>query len=85
MDKQMFYRLLGLMGLVLWLATTAYFGWKIHPSSGVDNMLSTVGAIMAGWGIFGDLSSNLTFTKETNLKTNTVNIVQEPKQDKDAA
>lgn len=74
MSKQTFYRNLVVVGFAIWFFDTAVFGWKLRPTSGVDNMFSTLGMIVVAWGILGDLSSNLTFTKSTNIKSHTVNI-----------
>ena len=74
MSKQIFYRNLVVLGFAVWFTTTAIFGWQIEPKSGVDNMFSTLGTILVGWGILGDLGSNLTFTKATNVKAHRVNI-----------
>ncbi|HJQ07971.1 MAG TPA: hypothetical protein VJ836_00655 [Candidatus Saccharimonadales bacterium] len=74
MKNRLFYRKMVFVGLVIWFATTAYFGWKLKPVSGVDGMLSSLGIILVGWGVLGDVVNNLTIIKRSQTIINTKNV-----------
>lgn len=62
-QKKRFYRWLAILGIVLWFAETAYFGFNDKPENGLEGALDALSFIMIGWGIVGDLLSNLKITK----------------------
>lgn len=62
-SKKRFYRWLVFIGFAIWLAETAYFGFNDKPENAIEGALDFATAIMIGWGIFGDLTSNLKISK----------------------
>jgi hypothetical protein len=68
------------IGLVVWLAETAAFGWNRTPHSYAEARWDGLGVIIILWGVIGDVLSNVEFHKnyykykETNIKTKTVSI-----------
>lgn len=77
MKNSTYYRLLVLVGIILWLAETAYFGWNDRPQSNAEKFLDTLSWIFIIWGMLGDISSNLTIKKDTNINAETVNVMRE--------
>jgi len=76
-DKKNFYKLMVIAGFILWFAETAYFGFNKTPVNGIEGTLDTAAFLWMGWGIMGDISSNLTFRKVNNFyaeKTEVNNI-----------
>lgn len=74
------YFIILLIGLLLWIAETAYFGFNKTPESGVEGFLDTLAFLLMGYGLIGDLIQNVEIHKnyykykETNIKTKTVNV-----------
>lgn len=73
-QKKRFYRWLAILGIVLWLAETAYFGFNDKPENGLEAALDFITAVMIFWGIIGDLLSNLKITKHeyNNYRANKI-------------
>lgn len=74
------YFLILVIGFVLWIAETAYFGFNDKPESGVEAFLDIVSFGMIFYGLIGDLLTNVEIHKnyyrykETNIKTRSVEI-----------
>lgn len=74
------YFLILVLGFIIWVAETAYFGFNAKPESGVEAFLDLVSGAMMIYGIIGDLLSNVEIHKnyykykETNIKTRSVEI-----------
>ena len=74
------YFIILLIGFTLWVVETIAFGFNAKPESGLEGFLDTVAFLLMGYGIFGDLLTNVEIHKnyyrykETNIKTRSVNI-----------
>lgn len=74
------YFIILLIGFTLWVVETVAFGFNAKPESGLEGFLDTVAFLLMGYGIFGDLLTNVEIHKnyyrykETNIKTRSVNI-----------
>lgn len=79
------YNKIFLIGFILWIAETAFFGFNSKPENGLESFLDTVSVILMAWGIIGDILSNVTIIKKSYHRSNTtVNgvkkfIVENPK------
>lgn len=73
-----FYRSLVLVGLIFWIAETAYFGWNKTPQSPQEQIADYISIIMVFWGIVGDITRNVHIQKfnttHNNINTKTVEI-----------
>ena len=69
-----FYKIAVIVGLILWIAETAYFGWNRTPGSPIEGVLDVVSFLLMFWGTLGDIATNLTIKKETTIKANTVTV-----------
>lgn len=78
------YLTLVVVGLVLWLAETAYFGFNNEPENGLEAALDFITAVMIGWGIIGDLLTNVRIVKHEHYITNTkkLNYIDQRKNGK---
>lgn len=65
------YNKIFLIGFILWIAETAYFGFNAKPENGLESFLDTVSIILMAWGIIGDILSNVTIIKKTYARSNT--------------
>lgn len=65
------YTALVLIGLALWLAETAYFGWNDRPENGIEGALDIVSAVLIIWGVIGDITTNMKVVKHYHNITNT--------------
>src|SRR5690242_16500526 len=54
-DRKTYYVLLTFIGLALWIAETAYFGFHDKPQSGIEKMLDTISWVFILWGIIGNI------------------------------
>lgn len=67
------------IGLAVWLAETAAFGWNWHPQSYAEARWDGLGIVIILWGIIGDIFSGLEIHKHyndnstTNITTDKVN------------
>lgn len=72
------YMIIIIVGVVLWISETAYFGWNAKPESAGESVLDFIAGVMIGWGIIGDLISNVTIIKRystvNNINTKTVEL-----------
>lgn len=68
------YKWLVLTGLVVWVVSTAYFGWNATPQSGQEGVLDTVSWVAIIWGVIGDVTSNLSITKKTIINTENIDL-----------
>lgn len=68
------YFIILVLGFVLWLAETAYFGFNRTPENGMEATLDVATALMMIYGVIGDLSRNVRITKSyNNVTTNHIN------------
>lgn len=58
-----FHRILALLGLIIWVSETVYFGFNDTPINGWEKTLDFVSMIFIIWGIFGDVLSGITIVK----------------------
>lgn len=72
--KNQKYTIIGIIGLLLWLGETWYFGWNKTPKSVAEQMFDSISVILMSWGIIGDLLRNIKFVKEVNISTNEVKL-----------
>ena len=74
------YFIILVVGFVIWVAETAYFGFNKTPESGAEAFLDLVSAAMIIYGIIGDLTTNLRIHKHyhnistTNVHTKKVEV-----------
>lgn len=74
------YFIILLVGFTLWVVETIAFGFNAKPESGLEGFLDTVAFLLMGYGLIGDLLTNVEIHKnyyrykETNIKTRSVNI-----------
>lgn len=74
------YFIILVLGFVLWVAETAYFGFNKTPQSGAEGLADTATALMMIYGVIGDLLRNTEIHKnyykykETNISTKKVEI-----------
>lgn len=57
------YFIILVLGFVLWLAETAYFGFNDKPENGLEATLDVATLLMIVYGVIGDLSRNVRITK----------------------
>lgn len=57
------YFIILILGTVLWLAETAYFGFNAKPENGIEATLDTLALFMIIYGFVGDLLRNVRVTK----------------------
>lgn len=78
--KNYSYKIIFFLGLILWIAETALFGWNDKPVNDYERILDTLSWIFILWGILGDLLSNLKIEKNetNNINTKNVNINGKP-------
>lgn len=73
---------IALIGIALWLAESAYFGWNEKPSGTPEKYLDLLSGVLIVWGIVGDVLRGVTFVKRNttvnNINTKTVKVI-EPK------
>lgn len=67
-----------IIGFVLWIAETAYFGWNEKAQSSPERILDTVAFVLMAWGIVGDILKNVTIEKRTNIHTKNVLLNGKP-------
>lgn len=74
MKKITFHRALVIIGLLLWIAETAYFGWNKTPVNGIERMADTIAWLFILWGLFGDITSNIKIEKSENVSITTPKV-----------
>lgn len=57
-DKKVIYKLLAVLGVILWIAETAYFGFNDKPTTGAEKALDFLALYMIVWGAVGDVFVN---------------------------
>lgn len=57
------YFIILVLGFVLWLAETAYFGFNDKPENGIEATLDAATFLMMAYGLIGDLLRNVRITK----------------------
>lgn len=57
------YFIILILGTVLWVAETAYFGFNAKAESGAEAALDTLAFGMIAYGLIGDLMRNVRVTK----------------------
>lgn len=67
------YFIILVLGFVLWLAETAYFGFNDKPANGLEATLDVATLLMMGYGFIGDLLRNVRITKSYHT-VNTTHI-----------
>lgn len=73
--KKYFYKLLIGIGVVAWIAETAYFGWNKTPINAQEQMADIISQLLIFWGFIGDISQNLTINKPTHNNINTKSVI----------
>jgi uncharacterized membrane protein len=64
-----------IIGFIIWFAETAYFGFNAKPESATESFFDFLSAFIIGWGVIGDILSNVTIIKKTfNTFNETHNI-----------
>ena len=71
MRNKTFYRLLVLLGFIVWFSETAYFGFNAVPHSNAEKMLDIISQIAIVWGVIGDVLNGLKISKHEHNITNT--------------
>lgn len=61
--KISFHRTLVLLGLIIWISETVYFGFNDTPQSGWEKILDFVSFLMIIWGVIGDVLSGISVNK----------------------
>lgn len=64
------YFIILMLGFLLWIAETAYFGFNKTPQSGAEGLADAATALMMIYGVIGDLSRNVRITKSYHNVTN---------------
>lgn len=77
-----FYRWLAILGIALWFAETAYFGFNKTPGSGLEGALDFLSGVMIFWGIIGDLLTNVRITKTDIVNTRKMNYIDQREKGK---
>lgn len=68
------YFIILILGTVLWLAETAYFGFNDKPENGAEAALDILSFGMIFYGLIGDLLRNVRITKHYHsITTNRIN------------
>lgn len=71
------------IGFVIWIAETAYFGFNDNPENGMEAFLDVVSFGMIFYGLIGDLLTNVRIQKHyhntTNINTKKVQFQDEAK------
>lgn len=57
------YLIIAIIGLIVWFAETAYFGFNKNAQSGVEATFDMLAIILMGYGFIGDLLTNLQIHK----------------------
>lgn len=65
------YTKIVIIGFVLWISETAYFGFNATPENAIESTLDFISGVLIAWGILGDLLSNVTIVKKTYSRSNT--------------
>lgn len=77
------YFIILVIGFVLWVVETAYFGFNDKPENGVEAFLDAVSFLMIAYGLIGDLLTNVRIQKHyhntTNINTKKVQFQDEAK------
>lgn len=74
------YFIILVIGFLIWIAETAYFGFNKEPENGLEAFLDLVSGTMMIYGIIGDLLRNVRITKNyhnihtTNIRTKVVEV-----------
>jgi hypothetical protein len=74
------YFIILVIGFILWIGETAYFGFNKEPESNLEAFLDFVSGAMMIYGLIGDLLRNVRITKNyhnvntTNIKTKNVEV-----------
>lgn len=63
------YKLMVLVGLILWIGETAVFGFNQHAQSNLEAILDVISTVLIVWGILGDIFSGITIVKVDKRKT----------------
>lgn len=58
------YIIIIIIGVILWISETAFFGWNDKPESAAESLLDFISGVLIFWGIIGDLFSNVTIIKK---------------------
>jgi len=57
------YKTMAIIGMILWLTESWYFGWNIEAVTSAEKYMDTFFSVLVLWGVFGDLSSNMCIIK----------------------
>ncbi len=68
------YFIILILGFLLWIAETAYFGFNKTPENAAEGLADVATALMVIYGVIGDLSRNVRITKHYhNISTTRIN------------
>lgn len=72
--KKYKYSLMVFIGLILWVAETAFFGFNVEAQSFAEHFLDTISWVFIIWGVLGDLGQNLNIQRITNVHAKEVRV-----------
>ena len=55
-------------GILLWISSTAYFGYNETAQSPAESFTDTISTLLIFWGLLGDILTNLKITKNYYYK-----------------
>lgn len=69
------YTIILIVGVLLWVGETAYFGWNMEPLSSQEKVADVISQLVILWGLVGDILANITIQKVSNIKTQNVEVI----------
>lgn len=57
------YTYIIIIGWILWISETWYFGWNDKPINNIEHTLDLLSQFLILWGVIGDITTNLTIQK----------------------
>lgn len=61
------YSFLLIIGMIFWVAESAYFGWNMEPINAYEATADTLATIIIIWGVVGDILKGVTWQKSTHI------------------
>lgn len=68
------YLIIALVGSVLWIGESWYFGWNRTAETTAEAWMDSISTILIFWGIIGDILQGMNITKVTNITTKHLKI-----------
>lgn len=81
-NNKLFYKVQVFVGFVALVANNLISGWGTHHHAAA--FVDGVAGIAIGWGILGDLTNNVTITKNETHNVNTEHLTLEDRRGADA-